>query len=686
MTHQRLHDRFASAAPGLSIHLKSCLIAQVNRYSWRLVWRKIWFPLFLVLLCFFKFWLIQAEEIYGREAQHDEIWFLNSASHWYWWSPYNWSAFGRPPAYPLFVAVVHLLAIPLRLAIEAFQMVGYFTLTAALRKAGLPRISALSIFAACVLHPVSFQANNASTADTFYTAGLAFVLGGFFFIWFGQRKILHAFWTGAALAVLWITRDESILLPPLIGIFLLLTVCMIPRDERSFKALLIRLGPIAGTLLGTLVILLLAVFTANYCTFHGFAACETVSPGFKAANRALLRIKPSRTIRFVSVTNEAVHLAFDVSPTFATLRKEFDGQLGHDWQQETLSTYQIPNEIGAAWFRWAWRAIAAHAGFHQNPAQADRFYRQVAREINDACDRGQVPSRRVFSSFFDPATLQSLRYLPNSFGRMAARFGKRQHIKTERADWNLNHAQSESYDQMAERRAALVQFGNLQIIGWAFQFDDPIQFVFYRDEGGEIQGATSRFSARPDVVAQFQGHGQVPLEMQFVVSINLFRDAIPKGDLAFVMRSGVVYSAPLSAVLAGQPPAANGVSLHYSIDSHAILPNPRGPTITVENFIGKYYPSLVVVFSFGGLLALSVLIFHLKKLRWDGFNAVLILLEFIIISRLLLFSFVDATSWVTLHDRFLFPIMPLYSVLLILLIYQAMRVAGTHSEKRPESV
>ena len=654
----------------------------MNLSFWRELLRKIsnanletkLFIAGFLFLGVFKLWLVHTEEIYGREAQHDEIWFLTSAAHWYWWRPYDWAAFARPPAYPLFIAVVHQFGIPLRIGIELVQLAGYGALIAGLRRAGLPRVLAILSFALLLLHPVSFQRNNYAGADTFYAALLAFVLAGFLFIWVSQNKIPHAIWTGAAIAVLWVTRDESTLLPPLIIGFGILAFYLVARDKRTRPEIISRVLVPAGALIATLILVLCVFYTANYRTFGAFAACEIVSPGFRAAHRALLRIKPSRTIRFVAVTNEALQLAYQVSPTFSKLRPEFEGQLGRDWQQETLSTYGIRNEIGAGWFRWALRALAGHAGFHQNATQADHFYRQVAREVNDACDRGQIPSRRVFSDFFDPAAFGLLCHIPDSFIRNVARFKNKYSASADRADWNLNMEQSEFYDEMANRRAALTRFGKLQIIGWAFQFGDPLKLVFFRDEGGRIWGSTVRFSARPDVAAQFQEKGNVGADMQFVLTIDTFRKAIPFGDLVFITRSGAEFSGPIASVLGGTAPTSDGTPLMYSIDSNRFLVEGRPISVAAENFIGRYYASFVVFFSIASLAALALFIFYYRRLRWEPFNAWLLLLQLAILSRLLLFSFVDATSWHCVDERFLLPIMPLYSCFLVVLFYQAMRL------------
>jgi hypothetical protein len=40
-----------------------------------------------------------------------------------------------------------------------------------------------------------------------------------------------------------------------------------------------------------------------------------------------------------------------------------------------------------------------------------------------------------------------------------------------------------------------------------------------------------------------------------------------------------------------------------------------------------------------------------------------------------LFAMINATSWPAIMKRFLFPVMPLFSVMLLLLIYQALQVS-----------
>jgi len=510
----------------------------------------------LLLLSLFKLWIVHTEEIYGSATEHDALLFLNAAKHWYWGSEYSWSAFVRPPAYPLFIAFLHLLHIPLRVGIELMQAAGYLTLVAGLRKAAVPRSVCLLSYAAMIFHPGSFQLNSVTMADNFYAAVLPLALGGLLLTLF-TGKPSHALWTGIALAVLWNTREESILIPPLIAVFLVLALFRQRLVARSWKPVLRYWLKPAGAMVGMLCLLNLAVDAANYRAFLGFSKSELTASSFRAAYKSLLRIKPARDQRFVSVSTDALQKAYSVSRTFAQLRPQLEGELGHNWQVPAFSALGL-HEIGTPWFLWALRSTANAEGIHKSPASARRFYRNVAKEINRACDEGRIPSRFVLSSLLDPGALANIHHLPQSFPRIAALFLLQYHRMEGRDDAILTESQRALYDEMT-------------------------------------------------------GRGPAPS---------------PGGTL--------------------------------------------GTSAALENFIGSYHRFLVIGLSIAGLAAAITIIWRFRQLRAsDPLNATLILLGATIFLRVLLFTFLDATWWIGGYERYLFPVLPLYSCFLILLIDQA---------------
>lgn len=529
--------------------------------------RHLWLPVGSALVVILKLWVIHTEEIYGSSTEYDALWYVGSAKHWYWGATYSWTAFVRPCAYPLFIAVAHLLGTPLRIAIELAQMAGYGVLIVALRKAAAPRSLCLFIFALMVLHPASLLFNNHSMSDSFYAAVLPLALGGSLLTLF-TRKFLHAIWTGVGYAVLWNTREESFLIPVILAVFSLLALLQ-RRDATTRKAHLVFWLKRTGALAGTLIVLVAAVYSANYRAFRSFAKSDMSSPAFEKAFKALLRIKPSYSLRYIAVNVEALRLAYEVSPTFAQLKPEFEALAGRNWTNPAFDTLGI-REYGP-WFMWALRNMTANAGYYKDPISTNAFYLRVAREINQACDEGRIPSRLVVSGFLDPGAVSRIRYLPRSIGRIAKLFLFRHQKVMVRADTNFVPWMDELYQEM------------------------------------------------------------------------VFRRPQPKID------------------------ASNGVVIPNTVWARS--------AVAVQNFIGAYYVYLFIGLAWAALAAFLVLLGFFRRWRVnDPRIIVLLLLGAAIVTRLVFFSFLDATWWMAGYERYVFPIMPLSSCFFTLLIYEAIAV------------
>jgi hypothetical protein len=526
----------------------------------------------LSLLVLFKLWVVHTDDIYASATEYDALWYVGSAKHWYWGAPYSWTAFVRPPAYPLFIAVVHLTGMPLRLAIELLQLTAYLVIVHALRKVAVPNRVCLLVFAAMALHPASFQLNNYTMSDCFYAAVLPLAIGGLLLLLF-TGKLKHALWSGAVLAVLWNAREESFLIPLMLAAFLALALWRWRRHKGSWTgAALFWLKPVAA-LAAVLITLLVAVNTANYFTFQSFAKSEMTSGPYTAAYKALLRIKPEPVQHYVAISNEVIERAFTVSPTFAQLKPQFDGDLGHNWRVPATAFLGHP-EYGP-WFMWAFRSVAANTGaIHASPASANEFYRQVAREINAACDDGRLASRPVYLSFVDPAAFSFLKYLPESTVRIARLFVRAHEHIYAREDSIITPAQRALYDEMTRRRP-------------------------------EVKDPQTEWNWSDKV------------------------------------------------------------------------------SVTVENLIGRGYQFFVIAIAAGALVALVLAVVYGRSRLAEVLPGATLLIGSAVLLRFFFFAFFDATYWTDDYERYLFPIMPLSSAFLILVMTQSIRI-WRDGRTRPE--
>lgn len=399
----------------------------------------------------FKLWLVHGEAIVGSAGQHDTLWYLRSATHWYWGSPYDWTAFIRPCAYPLWLALTHFLHMPLRLAIELLQIGGALVLVAGTRSLGANRWATLLSFAAICLHPAGFELNDYTASDTFYAAVLWYVVGGLL-LTCGTRSISAAAATGIALAVLWNTREEGLLLVVMVVLW---AVILFVGGKGRFQSH--RTTPIVATVVGVATLLILCVYAANHYAYRSFARSEMTAGNFQGLFHSLLRIKPADPQPYAPITTNTLQRAFEVSPTFAKLRPQFEGPIGEAWRIETYRQTGVAGEIGAGWIVWATRLAASEIGAFQSTRKSTGFFRKAAREINQACDDGRLPTRFVLDGFLDPlAQSGGLTRLPHSAGRVAARIFARWPLETMKDDEVLTSDEAALYDRMTLRQPGAV--------------------------------------------------------------------------------------------------------------------------------------------------------------------------------------------------------------------------------------
>lgn len=425
--------------------------------SWRAIFfsPRIGFAAAIIAIGLFKLWLVSGEEIIGSATQYDALWFVRSARHWYWGTPYSWTAFVRPGVYPLWIAVVHMLHVPLRLAIELLQIGGAFVLVIGLRNLGLNRwISSVS-FAAICLHPAGFQLDDYTMSDTLYAALLWYVLGGLLLILSaGTRRMWIAIATGIAIGILWNTREEGLLLIGIIAVWLAILLVRENATADSRHKTVGRAAKMAVTTCAMAAFVITGFYTVNYFVFKSFARSELTARSFQSLFHSLLRIKPEEPKRYVPITTDTLLRAFKVSPTFAKLQAQFDSPLGESWRVETFHRVGVPHEIGVGWIVWATRQAASAAGMFETPKTSQQFFKNAAREINRACDDGRLPTRFAMDGFLDPfAQSEGVAGLPKSAARIGARFFGRWPVISIDDNKILTAPEASLYDDMTFRRS-----------------------------------------------------------------------------------------------------------------------------------------------------------------------------------------------------------------------------------------
>ena len=388
-----------------------------------------WWLWAAIALTAVKLWLTSGQTIYAiGPAFHDDRLFVQLAANILrgeWLGTYNQFTLAKGPLFPLFLAGVFWLGLPLLLV----QQFVYAGACAAVTRALAPWLRAggtqFSLYALLLWNPMSFDAGNLSRLmrQNIYTplgllviAGLALLFARRRESW--RRQAGPAVLAGLALGGFWLTREESVWLLPAVGLLLLGLAASLGRELAA------RWRPLAASL-GLLVAALLlpaaVVCTLNLHHYDWFGTVEFRAGEFKDAYGALTRLKTGPELPQVPVTRQMRELAYSISPTFAQLRPQLEGPVGDHWVEKNLFP-AAERQIRGGWFIWALRDALLEAGLAPDAGTALQNYRRIADEINAACDAGRVPARPPRSGFLPPLRRADVRPLLDGAAEYGAYF------------------------------------------------------------------------------------------------------------------------------------------------------------------------------------------------------------------------------------------------------------------------
>ncbi len=327
-----------------------------------------------------------------------------------WLGPYDNLTLAKGPVYPMFIAASSFLAAPLKLTEHlVYLAVAALVAVYVARQAGR-RWLGLALFTLLALNPVFWDPLLARVIrEGLYVSlslavvGLAvlatFDRGG------GVRRALQGVALGLVAGAFWLTREEGLWIVPALAVVFCLALAVVAVRRRWAS-----LGGVAIALLAACVgfgTVYGAVAGLNDRYYGAFATNEFKSGAFVRAYGAISRIVPDAWRRYVVFPADARRRAYAVSSAAAELRPFLDGDEGEGWrrvgcEQMQLAAAACP-EILSGWFMWALRDAATAAGHGGSWRSARVFYRQIADQIDAACDDGRLrclPARATLAPPF----------------------------------------------------------------------------------------------------------------------------------------------------------------------------------------------------------------------------------------------------------------------------------------------
>ena len=338
----------------------------------------------IVILILVRFWLVGSMDLIATRTPHDDYLFLKLAKNilsGQWLGPYDEYTLIKGPGYPLFIAVVYQLGLPLLFAQQLFYSLSSILVVVALRPLVNERWLLMAVFPLVLLNPFMHMYPGISHV---LRLGVSMPLAlATFTCMFGlvsrvrgswKSKILWSSGLGFFFSYLWFTREEGLWMLPSLGLTILLF--LLADAIYSKKELLLRILVVAWV--GCIFWGIQTSFAHLNQKHYGHPVInELKSPQFSAALGSLMNIDAGYIRSQVPVNPEAQELAFSVSPTFARLKPVFAENRSSGWPP--------------SWYIWRLRSVADKGGHVDTLTDALDFYGQIGAEIQQACEAGTIP-------------------------------------------------------------------------------------------------------------------------------------------------------------------------------------------------------------------------------------------------------------------------------------------------------
>ncbi len=356
---------------------------------------KIAITLFLIITIIAKIWLIKVQPVrYLPTNKYDDGLMVNMANNLLqgkWLGEYNCLTLVKGIFTPLFIAITKIIEIPFLIGQDLFYDISCIFVIYVVGKI-LKNKKLLGIIYICLIfNPITYSAELCRVYRDGIYSGLTMFLIGFAYIIFLNRRenikkqIKYFVGLGITLSSLYLCREETIWLLPFVLMSTIITMIFIAKDKNinnTKKRLLLYLIPI-----GIVIVNNLLVCTINYKNYGVFELNQYWSKEFKSAYGALTRVKPKETYSRVPVSQETMKRIYEISPKFKELENYLSGEEGKRWSKCGDGQY---GEIQGGWLHWALIRAVEEQGYYKDAKTANKYYQELADEINNAIDNGKI--------------------------------------------------------------------------------------------------------------------------------------------------------------------------------------------------------------------------------------------------------------------------------------------------------
>ncbi len=621
-----------------------------------------------VVLTLLKVWLVTAQTLSPVSPMPaDDDLFLSQAEsilRGEWLGKASDLVTVKGPIYPLWLCLNHISGIPLLLAQSILYVLSCWLFVRALRPVISSNWGRSTLYLAILFNPGSW-ANEPTTRilrEGIYPALtlllLACIMGTALRIQNGAKSAAPwAVALGLSGALFAMTREEGIWLLPSLA-FIMLGGFVHVRGVR-LRAWIVP-AAYAAAAYGLLIF---AVATANERHYGVFTTCETTTEYFKSAYGALTRVKTGNWNPFVPVSREARKMIYSVSPAFREVEPYLEGKADF-WTEPGCNALGVCDDIGGGWFMWAFRdAVNAAGKYRQGMSGARDWYRQVDKELDEACRSGRLDCLSRRSSLVSPWHKQYLPSLYHSFLRAGKFLTTLTNVSPQPIPPLANEPEIRRFEEMTREQIPRYRVQMTGLLASRIGHVDARVTVLGRAVDGSVRLEPINLDAGPE------GKGFA------FWRCNVDTPSINLGVLEFLGKDRIVLEVPIASF----SKVWGTDNLKWKTEHYRLVPNEKSIHKPLADFRIDVLEALTKVYAFlTPLLAVLALILLLMRIGRDlrawSFRAVpffaMALLTGVIV-RLLLLSMIDVSSFPAITVLYCAPAYPLYIAMVVLvLVYE----------------
>lgn len=369
------------------------------------VLEKYSFWIFCGLLILFKLWLAEGRFLEANiNWVHDDGHYFKQAvsiSSGEWLGQYNQNTLIKGVGFPLWIALVYQIGIPLQLSFQLLYIFAVVLFLVAIRPISRSNYVRVIVFALLLFNPIHYFGRMVdSFSRQFINLPVALIIAALCIglllrhTYSTKRLVYWSFSLGIVVGFFRIIRGEYVWIMPLLAFVLFGGIGHFWRRQKS-KLIRLLLSFVISAMLVPISIRLI-----NHYYYGAFVIDEFSASEFTAAYGSLTRVEPSRSLPHIPVQKEVWQLLGEKSDMFAVIEPylESDSSLGWvnnsneglfgNWQQGLPEEW---DEIGGGWFVFALRDAVWESGNGRTLSDALSFYKGMADEINEICNDTLLP-------------------------------------------------------------------------------------------------------------------------------------------------------------------------------------------------------------------------------------------------------------------------------------------------------